>query len=476
MVRPREMRAHLALAAVAALALAAVPGCSAVLDFDECNRDEECAGRVDGGAGYCTSDHLCVAEIPSERLCTSGTVPENPPAGATWIGGFFRLSGNSGDKDTEMANAARLAIEQLGVAMSRPIAMVLCDTAGGSDVAVRSVDKAVREHNIVALVGPTTSGSFLGVVPSLVQHGLLAVSPSATSPAITNVQDNGLAWRTCASDDLQATKLAQLLPLMTMSRPTTVNVAYVNSAYGSGLNTAFVAEWSRRSGGTPLSARPFAEGEDPTMIVSRLANDRPDYSLIVADSDATAIMNALYSAPSGLSATQFLFTDGAKGPNLFGPSPNLAVLSRVRGTAPANPAPTDPVFATFRLAYTDRFATDPTTTSFVANTYDATFAVALAIAAGSEAHPSGAVLAERMARMSDPAGTRVEVKPATDFTKGASALAAGGRIDLVGASGPLTWDATTGDLTEAPIEVWGVRTTVTPPQYCVLPTGALPCP
>jgi len=469
--------ARLALT-VAALALAAVSasGCSAVLDFDECRRDEDCAGRVDGGTAYCTSDHLCVAELPTERLCTSGVVPENPPAGATWIGGFFRLSGNSGDKDTEMANAARLVIEQLGVAMSRPIAMVLCDTAGSSDVSARSIEKAVRDHNIVALVGPTTSGSLLGVVPTVVQHDLLMVSPSATSPAITNVQDNSLVWRTCASDDLQATKLAQIVPLMTMTRPTTVNVTYVNSAYGSGLNTAFVAEWSRRSGGTPLSARPFVEGEDPTMIVSRLANDRPDYSLIVADSDATAIMNALYTAPAGLAATQFLFTDGAKGPNLFGPTPNLTVLSRVRGTAPANPAPTDPVFATFRLAYTDRFATDPTTTSFVANTYDATFAVALAIAAGSEARPTGAVLAERMARMSDAQGTRVEAKPATDFTKGASALAAGGRIDLVGASGPLTWDANTGDLTEAPIEVWGVKTTVTPPQFCVLANGTLPCP
>jgi ABC-type branched-subunit amino acid transport system substrate-binding protein len=255
-----------------------------------------------------------------------------------------------------------------------------------------------------------------------------------------------------------------------------VNVAYVNTAYGSGLNTAFVAEWSRRSGGTPLSARPFAEGEDATMIVSRLGADTPDYSLIVADSDANAIMNALYANPAGLSATQFLFTDGAKGNGLFGASPNLSVLARVRGTAPANPALTDPVFATFRLAYTDRFATDPTTTAFVANTYDATFAVALAIAGGSEERPSGAALAERMSRMSNAQGVRVEAKPATDFTKGASALSSGGTIDLVGSSGPLTWDSTTGDLTEAPIEVWGVKTNVTPPQFCVLPTGALPCP
>jgi branched-chain amino acid transport system substrate-binding protein len=460
---------------VVALAIAA-SSCNAVLDFDECRRDEDCAGRVDGGVGYCTTDHLCVDHVPTERLCTSGTIPENPPAGATWIAGMFRLSGNSGDKDTEMANAARLVIEQLGVAMSRPIAMVLCDTAAGSDVAARSVDKAVRDHGVVALVGPTTSGQVLGVVPKVVEHNLLLVTPSATSPAITNVQDNGLVWRTCASDDLQATRLAQLVPLMTASRTTTVNVTYVNTAYGSGLNTAFVAEWSRRSGGPPVSARPFAEGEDPTMIVTRLASDRPDYSLIVADTDANGIMSALYTQPTGLTSTQFLFTDGAKGPGLFGPSPNLSVLSRVRGTAPANPALTDPVFSTFRLAYTDRFATDPTTTAFVANTYDATFAVAVAIAAGSEASPPGNVLAKRMARMSDASGTRVEVKPATDFTKGASALAGGGTIDLVGSSGPLTWDASTGDLTEAPIEVWGVKTNVTPPQYCVLPTGNLPCP
>jgi branched-chain amino acid transport system substrate-binding protein len=43
--------------------------------------------------------------------------------------------------------------------------------------------------------------------------GVLALSPSATSPAITGLNDRGLVWRTAPSDEIQAEALAKLLQL-----------------------------------------------------------------------------------------------------------------------------------------------------------------------------------------------------------------------------------------------------------------------
>ena len=463
-MRPVWALAPLVLAGVAGLA-----GCSAVLSFDECKVDTDCTKN---GAAFCTSDHLCVGLLPAERLCTGGIVPDKPAADAVYIAGLFHLSGDLGDKDTQLANAARLAVEQIAQVTSRPIAMVLCDTT--NDVAVRSVEEAVRRYKAVAVVGPTTSTELLALAPTVVQDGLLVISPSATTPAVTALSDGDLIWRTCGSDTLQAPVLAGLIPQMTSGHNTIVDVAYVDSSYGDGLKTAFVSEWSAKSGATVASTVKFAEGTGGSdMVYQRLVQDNPDYTVFVADTDAAAIMAKLY-ASAAASTTQYLFTDGGKGPGLFGPTPVTTVLDRVRGTAPATPSVADPTFANFKLAYQDRFNSDPSTTSFVANTYDATFAIALAIA-GTNGPVGPAQLVSAMRRMAATTGIVVEVKPATDFVKGATALAQGGSINLTGASGPLSWDGA-GDITDAPIEVWGVKTNVSPPIFCSLPTGVGPCP
>ena len=69
------------------------------LNFDECNKDTDCAGhQVDGGSQfYCTSDHLCIGAIPDERLCADGLVGAKPGGSTVMVAGMFRLSGASGD-------------------------------------------------------------------------------------------------------------------------------------------------------------------------------------------------------------------------------------------------------------------------------------------------------------------------------------------------------------------------------------------
>src|SRR5206468_12499763 len=100
----------------------------------------------------------------------------------------------------------------------------------------------------------------------------------------------------------------------------------------------------------------------------------PSYALMIADFGAPPLIAAV-SASSGLSMTQLFMTDGAKKPSLWGQlAGNFAVMSRVRGTGPANPDPSDPsgmAFAIMSNNYKNRFGEDPAETSFVNNSYDA---------------------------------------------------------------------------------------------------------
>jgi branched-chain amino acid transport system substrate-binding protein len=463
----------------------ACSGCSLVVQsgFHECSSDNDCAGRVDGGSAYCTSDHFCVAQLPEERLCTNGTIGADPNGADTVvIAGMFRLSGDSADKDTEMANAATLAVQEInkyGGSDLRPLAMVLCDLQGDVSLASRSVEKAARAWHAVGSVGPTTSGEILNAVMAVKSSGLLVVSPSATSPAITGLDDNGLIWRTAASDNLQAITLATLPPLLTAGRATKVNVAYVDTPYGAGLNEAFATQWTARSpmNTTPHSF-PFTTGSDTDMVAAKLGMDTPDWSLIVADEDASNMVRSLYKLPAGLTATQFLFTDGALGPNLVGTAPVASVDARIQGTAPATPSGS--VFGIFQQAYEAAYMADPAATSFVANTYDATYVTAMAVEALSPNDPNpGLSLAMIMSRVSPQGGGGgdINIGP-VDLPKAVATLRAGGTIALHGTSDVnLNFDGNGDDVT-APIEVWAIDTTRTPPQVCVRqpPGSSTPCP
>jgi branched-chain amino acid transport system substrate-binding protein len=168
-------------------------------------------------------------------------------------------------------------------------------------------------------------------------------------------------------------------------------------------------------------------------------------------------------------------TDSALTPTLWGTGPfDFTFLTRIRGTAPALPAFTDasgPVYAAFDVSYRGQWnGESPADTAFVANAYDAAYAIAIAAAAaGSSA--TGHAIAANLARMSDHAGSSVEIGPA-QYQAGVNALLAGGTIDLVGTSGPIDWDpSNNGDVVTAPTEVWQVvQDTNAMPTFQVLST------
>jgi ABC-type branched-subunit amino acid transport system substrate-binding protein len=152
-------------------------------------------------------------------------------------------------------------------------------------------------------------------------------------------------------------------------------------------------------------------------------------------------------------------TDSALTPTLWGAGPyDFTYLTRIRGTAPALPAfsdPSGPVYAAFAVSYRGHWMQeDPADTAFVANAYDAAYAIAIG-AAATAGTATGKGIAANLARMSDTAGgLKVQIGPG-EYQAGVNALVGGGTIDLVGTSGPIDWDEK-GDVITAPTEVWQV--------------------
>lgn len=444
-------------------------------DAPSCKTGHDCRHRFGGGA--CVSGR-CTAELPRDDAC-----PVTEPADlferrATGddaplvFGSIFSLDASFDDAQTK---AVRLAVREInrtgGLAAGRTLGIVFCDNGGDDNAATGEARRALNKHaldylagtlGVPALVGPLTSSDSL----TLVAHALarryptLMISPSATSPALTEQPDRldpedpyGLFWRTCPNDTLQAEVLASFV---IGADPTidVVAVVYIQDAYGEGLTDVFRA----RFGVDRTAPFPFDASTDDGALADHVAASDPDAILVVSVEAArtVSILGAL--ASRGLTSKKYFFTDGSKDPvALLDPSLPPAVrtiLESARGTAPAAPKGKDyelfetNLFKDFELV-ADQYA-------FLAQSYDATYVAAYGAvrAASASARFDGRDVAEGLAHLAS--GAPIRVGP-LDWPAGKSKLGGDpGEIDVRGTSGDLDFDPATGEA-PGPIEVWAIQ-------------------
>jgi branched-chain amino acid transport system substrate-binding protein len=109
---------------------------------------------------------------------------------------------------------------------------------------------------VSAIIGPAGSGEALPVVESVAgPAGMLVISPSATSPALTVANDSDFFFRTTISDGAQGVVIADLARELGYG---SACVLYINNAYGQGLSDVFVDRFAA-TGGTVTAAVPHEQ-------------------------------------------------------------------------------------------------------------------------------------------------------------------------------------------------------------------------
>lgn len=145
-----------------------------------------------------------------------------------------------------MQRAAILAVEQInltGGIRGRPVELVMRDDFGDPDSAV-NVASEMDAAGVVAVIGDVYSGTTLASAPVYNAARLLQISPSSSSPLVTDAGD--FTFRTCPSDLQQGEALARFAAeQLGLKRGT---ILYLNDEYGRGIRATFSREFSRRGG------------------------------------------------------------------------------------------------------------------------------------------------------------------------------------------------------------------------------------
>ena len=173
-----------------------------------------------------------------------------------------------------MANAAEAAMAEVnasGKAMNGWNFMSVRgdSTCVDSAAATTAAEKMVTSDGVKGIIGGDCSGVTGAVLQNVARpNGIVMVSPSATSPALSTAEDDGLFFRTAPSDAREGEVMADIL---TEKGVKSIALTYSNSDYGKGLAESIAAAFTARGGTVTINAAHEDGKSDYSAEVAALA-------------------------------------------------------------------------------------------------------------------------------------------------------------------------------------------------------------
>ena len=190
------------------------------------------------------------------------------------IGFVGPLTGDAVSYGEPIRNAVSLAVEEVnaeGGVNGRPLEVVYEDGGCNGRDAANAARKLVNIDNVVAIVGGVCSGEALAMVPITGPAGVIVLSPSASSPELTE-KGGDYFFRNNPSDSSGGAFLADVV----LDDHETVAVISENTDYAQALRGVFVDRFKRR-GGTVVADESFIDGtSDFRTILTKVKAANPD--------------------------------------------------------------------------------------------------------------------------------------------------------------------------------------------------------
>jgi len=295
-----------------------------------------------------------------------------------------------------------------------------CDAKAGVDAATKIVN--VEQASII--VGPLCSGATIGATQAVtIPAGVVNISPSATSPAITGLDDNDLVFRVCPSDAYQGVTIAKLARSMGYSK---LAATYANDDYNAGLHDVFVKAFKDLGGTITGDQMHEANKASYRAELATLSSGGPEALAIFAYYNGSGITMLRQSLENGF-FSKFIGGDGMIAQEVIDEigAENLGDAVFTKGTADESSSH----FKTFAGLF-DR-PSDP----YTAQAWDAVMIAALALESAGGATRD---LIGHVRSVANAPG--VEVGPG-DWAKAKALLAAGKEINYQGIAGANEFDA-----------------------------------
>ena len=271
-----------------------------------------------------------------------------------------------------MAKSAEMAINEVnksGNFTHGKINTVRADsTCVDAAAAQAAAERLITAEKVNAIMGADCSGVTTAVLKNVAMpNGIVMISPSATSPALSTEPDNGLFFRTAPSDARQGEVIADLLMEKGFK---TAALSHTNNDYGKGLAASIQKNFTSKGGKITITASHEDGKADYSAEVAALAQAGGDILIVAGylDQGGKGIIQASLDADA---FNKFFLPDGMIGdalPKAIGPDLNGSI-----GSVPGTDSPGAAQYA--ELAKKTGFKSGP----YGPESYDAAALIILAM-------------------------------------------------------------------------------------------------
>ena len=493
------------LSALSALSFGALNvGCNAVTNLDaysvapgsthtdtqpECVSNSACTeqataahGGSDTVAAVCVKQSgKCVELLTDDCDTITGDYSSDD---AVVIGSLFSTKGAQAATNIQRQQSAQLAVTQindvggmpLGGATPKKLVLVSCDES--TDL-VRAGDHLVNDLKVPAIVGPNTSQDTLDLSTAVsIPGGTVVMSPTAVASSVGSLLDDDLTWLMVPTDvqraPLMIGQIGELEQQLKQDHDGAIKLGIVfrNDALGIGTRTSLnslmlngKALSDATNLGNHVHINPYTIGTaDQMPLVAEYLAFLPDIVVLAGTAEAiTQVMVPLEAGwPSGTPRPYYVLIDSVKVPELItAATGNDDLRARVRGTG-ITPSPTSAaVYGAFKVDYQVAYP-GSSIISGMGPAYDATYAIAFALAAKKDEPVSGTAVKQGL-RMLAGGRTMIELG-ATRVLSAFQALAEGEAIEARGTFTSLSWSGD-GTVLGGTIEVWCIGAPDGKPTY-----------
>jgi len=184
-----------------------------------------------------------------------------------------------GQKELEGLKLAIDEINQKGGVGGKKIELVVVDNKSDKTEAQNVATRLAVRENVLAILGPATSGATKSAAVAATKYKVPIISPSATDDTVTVDERTGktkaYVFRTCFNDSFQGNVMANFA-LKTLKAKSVAIIYDASSDYSKGLFKNFKQTFTK-GGGKIVAEEAFAKGEqDFSSILTKIRDKKPN--------------------------------------------------------------------------------------------------------------------------------------------------------------------------------------------------------
>jgi branched-chain amino acid transport system substrate-binding protein len=152
-------------------------------------------------------------------------------AGTIKIGGLFSVTGPPAFLGEPERNTAKMVVDSINKAggiKGQKLELVVYDTAGDATKAVQMATKLIKDDHVVAIIGPSTTGETMAVIPVAEKEKVPLISCAAGSKITDPVKR--YVFKTAQNDGLAVAKIYEYLQKQKQNK---VAILTVSDGFGA---------------------------------------------------------------------------------------------------------------------------------------------------------------------------------------------------------------------------------------------------